>query len=73
MHFYCFVEKWLVTENVALAKFKSMIEFMHDVGVPDIDTVTLKNTNYNYESQYTSNEFLGNKSCVKLCQKHCFF
>jgi len=42
--------KWLVTENVALAKFKSMIELMHDVGVPDIDTVTLKNTNYNYES-----------------------
>jgi len=61
---------WLVTENVSLAKFKSMIEFMHDVGVPDIDT--LKNTNYNYESQYASNELLGNQSCVKSCQKHCF-
>jgi len=62
--------KWLVTENVALAKFKSMIEFMHDVGVPDIET--LKNTNYNYESQYTSNEFLDSLAAYverELCAK----
>jgi len=54
-----------------------MIGFMHDVGVTDIDI--LKSTNYNYESQYSSNKFLGNKSCVKSCQNpflfentHCF-
>ena len=38
---------------------------MHDVGVPNIDS--LKSPNYNYESQYSSNEF--NESLAAYMEK----
>lgn len=55
------VSHWVVSEDIPLVKFKSLLEFLHELdkdGHSLSDIRVLKMCNINYDSAYTSSELL---------------
>lgn len=57
--------KWMCTEDIPLVKYRSLVDLMQDVSVPDIQC--FKNAKINYNSQYTVNELLDSLSSAVEC------
>ncbi|XP_053396558.1 zinc finger protein 862-like [Mercenaria mercenaria] len=53
---------WMCSENLPISKFKSMVDFMHDLAVPGI--AILKQSPFGYDSEYTANELLDSLAAV---------
>ncbi|KAH3701653.1 hypothetical protein DPMN_076643 [Dreissena polymorpha] len=47
---------WISSENLPLSKFKSLINLLHDLEVPDISI--LKQNSMNCDSKFTASEML---------------
>ncbi|XP_062573421.1 zinc finger protein 862-like [Saccostrea cucullata] len=48
---------WLAIENLPLSKFESMMDFLKDVGTPNLNFLQVGNR-IDYQSYYSANEFL---------------
>jgi hypothetical protein len=58
---------WLVNEDIALVKLKSLLEFLHELGESGhslSDLNVLKMSNINYTSAYTASDILQSIACV---------
>ena len=54
---------WLVSENLPLSKFKSLIDLLHELGLENI-AILKSFSNINYESEFSASEFLDSLSKV---------